>query len=159
MAVWWGHPRSELILRVAANDDDSEMNTLNSLPDEVLLDGLLPFLEIPSILALAQTNVHLARVTSESVLVELELASPLTPALAASRARPHTRRRSRSDPSACERRCSRTFWRRKIRRDYNLPPSVSARVDGWKELYSALRRPSVYVWGSVHVATTHTPRR
>ncbi|KAL7408952.1 regulator of chromosome condensation 1/beta-lactamase-inhibitor protein II [Mrakia frigida] len=80
---------------------------LDSLPDEVILDNLLPFLDISSLLSLSQTNVHLAKVTGDN-----------------------------------------TFWRRKTKEDYNLPPSVSARSSGFKQLYSALRRPSTYVWGA-----------
>ena len=60
-----GIPRSELTVARDASNDDPDMNTLNSLPDEIFLDGLLPFLDIPSLLALAQTNVHLAQVASE----------------------------------------------------------------------------------------------
>lgn len=38
---------------------------LDNLPDEVILDNLLPFLDISSLLSLSQTNVHLAKVTGE----------------------------------------------------------------------------------------------
>lgn len=39
--------------------------SLDNLPDEVILDNLLPFLDISSLLSLSQTNLHLARVTGE----------------------------------------------------------------------------------------------
>ncbi|CDZ97300.1 FOG: RCC1 domain [Phaffia rhodozyma] len=51
-----------------------------------------------------------------------------------------------------------TFWKRKIREDFNLPLTVTAREDGWKDLYLKLRRPSVYVWGSLSNGRLGLPR-
>lgn len=40
---------------------------LDSLPDEVILDAIAPFLTLPSLLSLGQVNKHLRAVCSECV--------------------------------------------------------------------------------------------
>ncbi|SRR5229473_49258 len=42
-----------------------------------------------------------------------------------------------------------TFWRRRCQADFNFTGRETARQSGWKNLYRGLRRPRIFVWGSV----------
>lgn len=101
---------------------------LDTLPDEILLDSLAPLLPLPSLLALSQVNRHFWEATSECV-------SPSAPPRAPALGRP-SKLTPLSTPSD-----SNTLWRRRASEDFNVPEGVTARVDGFKELYGRLRRP------------------
>ncbi|KAF9461207.1 regulator of chromosome condensation 1/beta-lactamase-inhibitor protein II [Collybia nuda] len=40
-----------------------------------------------------------------------------------------------------------TFWKRKLKRDFNFSGTGTARMSGWKFIYRGLFNPRVYVWG------------
>lgn len=40
-----------------------------------------------------------------------------------------------------------TFWKRKVKEDYNFSDSSSARTKGYKFLYRGIHRSQAYVWG------------
>jgi hypothetical protein len=98
--------------------------TLDTLPDEVLLDSLAPLLSVQQLLAIAQANHHLQAVFGECAQLHRSCSRAL-----------------QTGQLTLSLLCSNILWRRRIREDFNVPPSVTAREDGWKELYGRLRRP------------------
>lgn len=97
---------------------------LDALPDELLLDNILPLLDISGTLNKLMLNL-------EELKANTSLFAYLPDLLSVSQTNHHIRNVS-SDS---------TFWKRKIRADFNLPPSVTARQSGWKKIYAGLRRP------------------
>lgn len=92
---------------------------LNNLPDEVWLDNILPFVEIPGKSPPPPSLAFSANPANDTDLLSLSLVN-----------------RHLHDVAS-----DNILWLRRIRCDFNVPPSVTARQDGWKELYGALRRP------------------
>jgi SCF-associated factor 1 len=40
-----------------------------------------------------------------------------------------------------------TFWKRKLKHDFNFSGIGTARTSGWKFIYKGLRNPKLFVWG------------
>lgn len=40
-----------------------------------------------------------------------------------------------------------TFWKRKLRQDFNFDCEATARTTGWKFIYGGLSHPRTFVWG------------
>ncbi|KIJ65618.1 hypothetical protein HYDPIDRAFT_110746 [Hydnomerulius pinastri MD-312] len=54
-----------------------------------------------------------------------------------------------------------TFWKRKIKQDFNFSDEDTARSSGWKFIYRGLSRPRTYVWGEKskgRLGMQHFPR-
>lgn len=45
-----------------------------------------------------------------------------------------------------------TFWKRKLREDFNFDCEATARSNGWKVIYGGLTQPRTFVWGCVVIA-------
>ena len=93
--------------------------TLAELPIEVLLDNLLPYVQVPDILRLACTN-KVRFLWTSNVLIELlhelwQLFSVLC-----------------SDD---------TLWKQKLQSDFNFSGEATARTSGWKFIYRGLSKP------------------
>ncbi|KAK9759850.1 hypothetical protein K7432_016699, partial [Basidiobolus ranarum] len=42
---------------------------------------------------------------------------------------------------------SEILWKQRCYNEFNLSLTQTSRLDGWKKLYKALTKPSVYTWG------------
>ncbi|KAI6041247.1 regulator of chromosome condensation 1/beta-lactamase-inhibitor protein II [Pisolithus marmoratus] len=51
-----------------------------------------------------------------------------------------------------------TFWKRRIREDFNFPCSDTARSSGWKFIYRGLSDPRTYVWGEASKGRLGVPK-
>ncbi|KAJ7180697.1 regulator of chromosome condensation 1/beta-lactamase-inhibitor protein II [Mycena filopes] len=82
------------------------MSSLESIPVEIILDELLMFMTIQSVVRLGCTNKFFANICADGLL-----------------------------------------WQRRLQTDFNFSGAGTARVSGWKFIYSGLFNPKVFVWG------------